>query len=196
MIELMKESNCEFVFLGLESGSQPILQAMNKAATVEQYRAALELFREYDIPQLASFIVGFPGETYDTVQDTVRFIEENRPTFFHLWLWYCAPLAPIWRSRRQYQIEGSGYNWSHATMRSEEASALIDRMILDIGNSMHAPFFLEDIIYLLHEGMSLEQVTNFVRTFNIAVKQRLRTPTRGECSADLADRLRNCLVND
>ncbi|MCP4151439.1 MAG: radical SAM protein, partial [bacterium] len=62
-IELMKESGCEGVFLGIESGSDKILKNMNKAATVEKYLRGISLLNEYDMLAYGSFIIGFPGET-------------------------------------------------------------------------------------------------------------------------------------
>ena len=72
-IDLMAESGCKGVFLGIESGSPNILVKMNKAATIEKYYRGIEMLRQRNIMTFGSFIVGFPGETDHTVQEVDKF---------------------------------------------------------------------------------------------------------------------------
>lgn len=69
----MKESGCRRVYLGLETGSQATLQLMNKKATVEEGVQAVELFHQTGIEVAAFFIVGYPGETATSIEETFRF---------------------------------------------------------------------------------------------------------------------------
>jgi radical SAM PhpK family P-methyltransferase len=69
-IELMARSGCKGVFLGIESGSNQILKNMNKAATIEKYLEGIKHLDAHQILTLASFIIGFPGETEETVRET------------------------------------------------------------------------------------------------------------------------------
>lgn len=71
--DLMKESGCRRVYLGLETGSQATLQLMNKKATIEEGVRAVELFHETGIEVAAFFIVGYPGETVASIEQTFRF---------------------------------------------------------------------------------------------------------------------------
>lgn len=70
---LMKQAGCRRVYLGLESGSQETLQIMNKKATLEEGKKAISCFRTAGIEVGAFFIVGYPGETISSVEDTFRF---------------------------------------------------------------------------------------------------------------------------
>src|SRR5262249_52255680 len=70
--DLMKESGCRGVFLGIESGDKTILKHMNKAADVERYKYGIEKLQERDIFTFASIIVGFPGETDESVNNTMK----------------------------------------------------------------------------------------------------------------------------
>ena len=81
-----------------------------------------------------SFIVGFPGETSQTVQETIDFINEAKPDYFRAQMWYCEPGTPIQNERIKYQIEGEGFVWRHATMDSLEAMDHIDRSSLPLTN--------------------------------------------------------------
>jgi anaerobic magnesium-protoporphyrin IX monomethyl ester cyclase len=69
-VRLMKESGCRRVHLGLESGSQTTLDLMNKQVTVEQGARAAELYRTAGIEVAAFFIVGYPGETDASIEET------------------------------------------------------------------------------------------------------------------------------
>ncbi|MHB8063119.1 MAG: PhpK family radical SAM P-methyltransferase [Ruminiclostridium sp.] len=195
-VELMKESGCEGVFLGIESGNQQILKSMNKAATIEKYKMGLELLSENDIITYASFIVGFPGETLDSVQDTVRFIEEYKPTFYRANLWYADPSTPIWSKKDQYNIIGSQYEWSHNTMNSKTACDLIDEMFLTIKSSCWLPLYnfdFQGIFHLIHRGMDINQVKEYIHCFNLGVKQKLENKTQREVNADTIAKLKKSL---
>lgn len=70
IIGLMKEAGCRRVYLGLETGSRETLQLMNKKATLEQGIKAVNLFHENGIEAAAFFIVGYPGETVESIEET------------------------------------------------------------------------------------------------------------------------------
>ena len=164
-LDLMAESGCQGVFLGIESGSPTILTNMNKAATVEKYVKGIEMLRQRQIMTFGSFIIGFPGETEATVQETIDFIEENKPDYYRAQMWYCEPGTPIQQHREKYQIEGEGFVWNHATMDSLTAMDHIDRMFLSIKDSLWLPQWSFDfwtIPYLLGRGVSLSKFKEFM----------------------------------
>jgi anaerobic magnesium-protoporphyrin IX monomethyl ester cyclase len=69
----MKEAGCIRVFFGLESGNDAVLALMQKQATTNKARKAVSVTKSAGIQVGAFFIVGYPGETDDTVLDTLRF---------------------------------------------------------------------------------------------------------------------------
>jgi len=164
-IDLMAESGCKGVFLGIESGSPSILINMNKSATVEKYAKGIEMLRRNGILTFGSFITGFPGETDETVQETIDFIRTTRPDYYRSQMWYCEPGTPIQNERRKYQIEGEGFVWSHATMDSMGAMDHIDRMFLAINESVWLPQWSFDfwiIPYLMGKGISRDRFREFM----------------------------------
>jgi radical SAM PhpK family P-methyltransferase len=168
-IELMARSGCKGVFLGIESGSPQILKNMNKAATVEKYATGIELLRDHGILTFASFIAGFPGETGDTIGETVDFIRTHRPDYYRVQSWYCETGTPIDRQRAKYDIQGDGFVWSHATMNSVEAMDHIERMHLAITESSWLPQWSFDfwiIPYLRGRGLSTSQFKDFMDAAN------------------------------
>ncbi|HEU4594977.1 MAG TPA: PhpK family radical SAM P-methyltransferase [Pyrinomonadaceae bacterium] len=164
-IDLMAESGCKGVFLGIESGSPTILQNMNKAATIEKYAQGIEWLRARGILTFGSFILGFPGETEETVNETINFIKTTRPDYYRTQMWYCEPGTPIYHQKEKYQIEGDGFVWSHATMDSLEAMDHIDRMFLSIDESLWLPQWSFDfwiIPYLMGKGITVERFKEFM----------------------------------
>lgn len=73
---MLKDSGCEMVTMGIESASPKILKTMNKRVTIQQQKKAVELVKKHFGGIQASFIVGYPGETYQTIQATINFCKE------------------------------------------------------------------------------------------------------------------------
>jgi radical SAM superfamily enzyme YgiQ (UPF0313 family) len=76
ILNRMAETGCVWIGYGIESGSPDILRAMNKKAGVEQARQAIRETRKAGIFPNTTFIFGYPGETRDTIQETVSFKRE------------------------------------------------------------------------------------------------------------------------
>jgi radical SAM PhpK family P-methyltransferase len=168
-IELMAKSGCKGVFLGIESGSPTILKNMNKAATIEKYAHGVAQLHQHDILTFGSFIIGFPGETAATVNETLAFIKENRPSYYRAQIWYCEPGTPIDQHREKHGINGSGFVWNHATMDSLEAMDHIDKLFLSIDESQWLPQWSFDfwiIPYLLGRGISAQDFGDFMALSN------------------------------
>jgi p-methyltransferase len=172
-IELMARSGCKGVFLGIESGSPAILKGMNKAASIGAYADGIRLLKQHGITTFGSFIVGFPGETDETVRETVDFIRHNKPDFYRAQLWYCEPGTPIYQEREKYGIAGQGFKWQHATMTAPSAMSHIEAMFLGIKESIWLPQWSFDfwfIPYAIGKGLSIEQFKEFVVTANEILK--------------------------
>jgi anaerobic magnesium-protoporphyrin IX monomethyl ester cyclase len=75
LLKWMKKAGCERVLFGAESGSPEILARIRKGITPEQTRQAVEMTRGEGIGVLASFVLGLPGETPQTLQQTLEFAE-------------------------------------------------------------------------------------------------------------------------
>lgn len=162
--DLMAESGCTGVFLGVESGDDSVLGTMDKFSSVKKLSAGIGELNKRDIVTFGSFIVGFPGETDATVENTIRFIEDTNPRFYRAELWYADPLTPIWKRRDELGIRGGGYSWKHHTMDWKQAAQWSTTIYDRIRESAVLPVYDFDfwcIPYLMGQGISVDQLKQF-----------------------------------
>ena len=75
----LRRAGCEEIWMGAESGSQRILDAMDKDIRVEEIYAARENLRANGIRACFFLQFGYPGETWDDIEDTIRMVRETAP---------------------------------------------------------------------------------------------------------------------
>ncbi|MBI2385634.1 MAG: cobalamin B12-binding domain-containing protein [Elusimicrobia bacterium] len=83
-IDRMKDAGCVTIFYGMESGSQKMLDVMEKKTTAEQNRNAMKWMVEKSVSTTIQLIVGMPGECHETIAETADFLA------------YSATLSPDW----------------------------------------------------------------------------------------------------
>tara|TARA_Y100000310_G_scaffold313180_1_gene361218 strand:- start:1947 stop:3179 length:1233 start_codon:yes stop_codon:yes gene_type:complete len=118
----LKEAGCELVCFGIESGSQKMLNLMNKKTTVQQNRKAVQEARKAGLRVKVFFVLGFPGETAETAEETRRFIEQTEPDECLVNNFVPFPGTDVWNNPKKYgiihiekdfsnyyQINGAGY---------------------------------------------------------------------------------------
>ncbi len=79
MLYWMRRAGCIQISFGVESGSEKIRKALNKNITTEDIRKAFALTRKYGILPRAYFIYGNPGETPETIRQTIDLMKEIKP---------------------------------------------------------------------------------------------------------------------
>jgi len=72
----MKKAGCIWIGYGIESGSQKILQIMNRKTTLAKIEKAIALTNEAGIYANASYIFGYPGEDKITIRETINLIKK------------------------------------------------------------------------------------------------------------------------
>ncbi|MDP6641596.1 MAG: radical SAM protein [Nitrososphaerales archaeon] len=72
-LENMKESGCHKLTFGIESGSDEVLRIMNKKQNRDDVRRAISLCNDFGIETKGFFMLGFPGETKEQMQQTIDF---------------------------------------------------------------------------------------------------------------------------
>ncbi len=76
ILAAMKDAGCLCVGFGVESGSQTILTNMRKEITPEQIRNVLTICREIQLPVKIQLIFGYPGESDQTIAETLQLFKE------------------------------------------------------------------------------------------------------------------------
>jgi radical SAM PhpK family P-methyltransferase len=183
--ELMAESGCKEVFLGIESGAQELLDNMNKFADIARYKAGIRGLNAQGINTYASFIVGFPGETADTVARTIELIEETEPVFYNVQMYFHDTRTPIHKQADKYGINGAGYCWQHRTMDWREAADWTDHCFASVRNSVPTTiwgFSIWVLPYLVSRGFSIEQVRQY-----LSIAREMLTGSFGDRDADFSD---------
>jgi len=155
---LMKSAGLNQAQIGLESGDQGQLDNMEKACTVESNGRAIDNCRKHGITSVVSLIVGFPGETAETLERTLEFLRQHPPDFFFL-----APFStratgvPVLNemNRSRFALRtanhlntGAPY-WQHATMSCAEVGGHTRRLyqrIMSEGISLNAALFYDRLM--------------------------------------------------
>ena len=133
--ELMSRAGCVLVEMGLESGSQKILRNMDKRIGVDQARRAIEILNQAGIAPSGAFIVGFPGETEETLWETVKLINETGLPYYRLNFFAFSKGMSLYDEKDKYGLSGLGFAWKHDTLDSAQASVYFGQMI---GQITHA----------------------------------------------------------
>jgi radical SAM superfamily enzyme YgiQ (UPF0313 family) len=81
LLTWMKAAGCHTIILGLESGSQEILDATRKDYTKEEIKQGFNLCARHGIRTVATVILGLPEETQETFDETMLFLKELNPDF-------------------------------------------------------------------------------------------------------------------
>ncbi len=157
---LMRQAGCEFVDMGIESGSRTVLENMDKRLKRDQSLAAVRMLNDHGIIGRGSFIVGYPGETEETFMETVDLIRESRLPYYQPYLFYYSRNTLVHREREAFGLEGLGLAWRHRTMDSVEASALMAQMprLIEPGLT-DGQTYIEEIYKLLRgKGYTPEEI--------------------------------------
>jgi radical SAM superfamily enzyme YgiQ (UPF0313 family) len=131
----MREAGCDSVSFGIESGSPEMLERIRKRITLEQGRRAVEICRQVGILAHASFMVGLPGETHETLRQTQEYADSLGIIYGYHFL---APLpgTTVREEIERYDLEILTNDWSlydanrpvvrTSRLSAEEIQAFVD----------------------------------------------------------------------
>jgi len=172
---LMKNSGCEFVEMGLESGSQVMLDRMGKGVKVEQMRKAIGILNDAGIDSVGFFILGFPGETEETIQKTIDFIETSGLPYYQFMLFSYSSSMLIAKEREKYGLYGLARAWRHNSMDAITASRYFKKIFAEIKGSLtDGQMSTREAFKLLRgEGYSRFQIKELFRLSNALNRIRI-----------------------
>ncbi len=135
-VRALRRSGCSEVWMGIESGSQKVLDAMDKGLRVEEVVAARENLKREGIRACYFLQFGYPGEQWKDIQKTVSLVRETRPDDVGISFSYPLPNTRFY-ARVKEQL-GAKQNWSD----SEDLSVMFkgtytDRFYRAIRDALH-----------------------------------------------------------
>jgi anaerobic magnesium-protoporphyrin IX monomethyl ester cyclase len=108
-VKHLKTAGCAEVWMGVESGAQAVLNAMDKGLNLSSVIAARRRLKEADIRACYFLQFGYPGETWSELQETIAFVRETRPDDIGISFSYPLP-GTVFYERVRSQL-GSKRNW-------------------------------------------------------------------------------------
>jgi len=151
-VAALARAGCENSWMGAESGSQKILDAMDKGTSVEQIHEATGLLREYGIRPSFFIQFGYPGETKEDIRKTIRMINRLLPDSLGISVSYPLPGTPFYeRVKADLQYKS---NWTDS-----------DELKIMFRNTYHPAFYkqLHRYVHLSYRWhLALRQIKRLV----------------------------------
>jgi len=127
-MDLIVRSGLLLGFIGVESGDPGQLKRMNKHQDIEKVKRGIEQFDARGIATMLTFVVGFPGENSQTIENTINFMNslslENLLASYRMFTLLVEPMSQLNHPtvRAKWDLKGTMGKWSHYTMNSDEVS--------------------------------------------------------------------------
>src|SRR6266487_2495869 len=95
-VQLLKQSGCFRVWIGAESGSQKIIDAMDRRVKVEQVRSMIQLVKFYGMEAGTFIMLGYPGEDEKDIKETLLHLKHSDPDHFTITVAYPIKGTPLY----------------------------------------------------------------------------------------------------
>jgi radical SAM superfamily enzyme YgiQ (UPF0313 family) len=143
MLFWMRRAGCIQISYGVESGSQKIRKALGKPVRTDQIKRAFALTTRYGILSRAYFIYGAPGETWQTIQETIDLMDEIKPLSAIFYILDIFPGTRLYSElkKRHAITEDIWLKKMEGIMYFETDSALNDDLILAFGKKLRTAFY-------------------------------------------------------
>jgi radical SAM superfamily enzyme YgiQ (UPF0313 family) len=121
LLKIMKKAGCWQIDYGIESGNQKILDVMKKNITLQQSTKAIALTKNAGINTRAFFVIGIPGETLHTIQDTVNFAKKLQLDIVTFYSFMAYPGCELYEKlKKQNKIIHEDYNYYTSIINFEK----------------------------------------------------------------------------
>jgi len=97
MLIEMKKAGCNRIYFGLESGVQDILNKVNKQISTKKIKQTIDMCHRLGIRTLGFFLIGAPGDTRETVKETIKFSKQLNLDYVQFSKCLAKPLTTLWK---------------------------------------------------------------------------------------------------
>jgi len=104
-VQMMADCGCVSVGMGMETGSPRLLDAIHKGETLPVIKQAIAWLQDAQIAVKGFFILGLPGESPETLQETAQFLAEMQLDDVDIKVYQPYPGSPIWRDKATLDID-------------------------------------------------------------------------------------------
>lgn len=129
VIRLLKESGCFRIWIGAESGSQKVIDAMDRRVEVKQVQEMIQLSKKYGVQAGTFIMVGYPGETDDDVQLTLEHLKKADPDHYTITVAYPIKGTPLYEEVQSHFIKQ--LPWESSTDRQLDFRRTYSRKYYD-----------------------------------------------------------------
>lgn len=148
-VAALAKAGCEIVWMGAESGSQKILDAMDKGITIEQIKQARELLKKHGIKAAFFLQFGYPGEQMEDIKKTLNMLLELMPDDIGISVSYPLPGTKFYE-RVKEELKDKA-NWTDS-----------DELALMFSNTYPAEFY-KKLHRFVHKIYRRKQATDSIR---------------------------------
>ena len=129
VIATLKETGCFRIWIGAESGSQKIIDLMDRRVDVNQVRDMIKLTRKHGIEAGTFIMLGYPGETEEDIEETIRHLKQSNPDHFTITVAY--PIKGTELYQEIEAIQTTNLDWSTSNDRQIDFKRTYSRKYYD-----------------------------------------------------------------
>jgi len=129
VIRMLKETGCFRVWIGAESGSQRIIDLMDRRVDVQQVRDMIRLTKKYGIQTGTFIMLGYPGETEADIEETIKHLKESDPDHFTITVAY--PIKGTELYQEVEAVQTTNLDWATSTDRQIDFARMYSRKYYD-----------------------------------------------------------------
>jgi anaerobic magnesium-protoporphyrin IX monomethyl ester cyclase len=172
----MKQAGCIAVWFGVESGSQPVLDAMRKGISPAQTAKAFKWAKEVGLLTVANVVLGFPGETKETIWETIKFVERLSPNDVGYYIATPYPGTPLYETvKANGRLKVTDFDRYDTATPLYEIPGLSAQELRDIREKAFQRFYLRPTYLLSMVGRGRFWSFSIIRTVGAHFRRAVRS---------------------
>lgn len=175
MAKMMYKSGCRLVSIGVESGSQEMLEKMGKKITLNDVRRTVKVFKQAKIRIYNYFVIGLPWETEETVEETIRFAIELNSDFISFYTATPLPGSRFYDYAKEHNLFDKETSFESAYFYpAVNTHYLTKERVFELHKSAIKRFYLRPlyILKMLSRIRSFAEIRNyFVAGMNVLLRK-------------------------